>query len=228
MTRRVFVPEPRNIYADPNGRSVLKAERWGRVVPLTTVESKLGLEPDRIKAYAARSIATCTKEDFLLLDGSNVHCAVVASMIASMHDSINLLLWNARESQYISRCLLLSDIPRAVVSGFQPKIYITNYTHGSTPTGYTSVALTSGDDYLGMMEPESLKKRMLQVLGSSCTEDMLVPSGSKTHCVVGSVIMSRMHSSVNYLIWNHVSEDYMLRRCSFSREDIRWLSSCAG
>ncbi|MEN6550193.1 MAG: hypothetical protein ABFE07_29465 [Armatimonadia bacterium] len=219
---RVFVPEPKNFYLQH--RNQVKAERWGKIVPLTPEGSCLGLEPDRIKASVARAVLAFEDEDFILLDGSNAHCAVTASLVAVLHDRLNLLLWDVSNSDYISRSLDLSAIPRAIVSGVPPRVYITNYIHGDSPPGYITIPLTSGNDS-DVLEPQLLQGRMLRILVNSQEEDFLVPSGSKTHCVVGSTIMSRMHGRVNYFLWNTSSRQYLPRSCLFSCEDLQKLGS---
>lgn len=219
---RVFVPEPKNLYLQP--RNPIKASRWGKIVPLTPEGSCLGLEPDRIKASIARAILSFEEDDFLLLDGSNAHCAVAASLMSTVHERLNLLLWDVGHSDYISRQLIISDIPKAIVSGVPPRVYITNYIHGDSPSGYIAVPLTSGND-ADVLEPQLLQARMLPILANSQPEDFLVPSGSKTHCVVGSTIMSRMHGRVNYFLWNTSSRQYVPRSCSFSVDDLQRLGS---
>jgi hypothetical protein len=214
---RVFVPEPRQLFAP-------KAEPFGQIVPLVPAESKLGLEPDRIKSLVAKGLTTFDDDDYLLLDGSNTHCAVATSVVGIERNSINLLLWNSMSNNYVFRRLDLEDLPIPVFSGQTKRVFMTNDIHGITPEGYEAISLTSGNDP-DIMEPDKIKRKMLEMLIHSQPTDFLLLSGSKIHNAVASVIISRLHGSVNYMIWNARTKEYVLRSCKYTLEDLQRILS---
>jgi len=213
---RVFVPEPRQL-------SENKAKAFGEVVPLVPVESKLGLEPDRIKSSLAKSLTTFTDDDYLLLDGSNTHCAVATSVLGIERDCINLLIWNSKANNYVFRRLDLDRIAPILSAGPQ-KVFVTNDIHGILPHGYTSISLTSGNDP-DIMEPDKIKRKMDALLINSQPGDFLLLSGSKIHNSIASVVLSRMHGLVNFMIWNARTKSYVLRSCKFTLEDLQRILS---
>lgn len=210
---RVFVPEPRQL-AEP------RAKRFGQIVPLVPATARLGLEPDRIKYIMARPLATFEDDDFLLLDGANIHCAVASSVIAIQRNSMNLLLWDSGSQQYLLRQLTLEELPQAKDIVSEKRVFLANDTHSHGDLGMTSVALTTGMDP-DVMEPEKLKEKMTKILGNSQSQDYLMTSGAKSHNVVASAILSRMHEQVNYMLWNARRKEYERRTVFFSLDDLQ-------
>ena len=210
---RVFVPEPKQLLEH-------KACLYGEIVPLVPVEAKLGLEPDRIKAVMSKALTTFDDDDYLLLDGSNVHCSVAISIICIERNNINLLIWDQKSNGYLNRLLLLDDIPQAVFTGSEKKIFITNDIHDIPKLDFSTISLTSGNDP-NIMEPNKIKENMIKILINSQAEDFLLLSGSKTHNSVASAILSKMHGKINFMVWNAITKQHCLRSCNFTIEDLQ-------
>ena len=210
---RVFVPEPRQVIE-------AKASIYGEIVPLVPVEAKLGLEPDRIKAIMSKALTTFDDDDYLLLDGTNVHCAVAISIICIERNSVNLLIWDNRSGSYLNRLLTLDDIPQVIFTGSEKKIFVTNDVHDPPKLDLPMISLTTGND-LNIMEPDKIKENMIKILSNSQAEDFLLLSGSKTHNSVAAAILSKMHGKINFMVWNATTKQYVLRSCRFNIEDLQ-------
>jgi hypothetical protein len=210
---RVFVPEVKQLSEE-------KCRRFGEVVPLVDAELKLGLEPDRIKFLMARPLATFGDDDYLILDGSNAHCSVAASLIAVQRNVINLLMWDGHDREYLVRQITLDDVPGANDMSGEKRVFLANDMHTGYSLNFTSVALTRGNDP-NVMEPEKVKEQMIPILRNSQSEDYLLTAGAKIHNVVASSILSRMHQKVNYMLWNARRKEYERRTVHYSMEDLK-------
>ena len=210
---RVFVPEPRLL-------NEARAADYGEIVPLVPIEAKLGLEPDRLKAIMSKTLTTFDDDDYLLLDGSNVHCVVATCIIAIERNIIPLLIWDGKSGKYLHRTLSLDEVPDSIFCGSEKKIFVTNDIHEPPKVNLPMIVLTSGNDP-NIMEPDKILKDMIKILVNSSMDDFLLLSGSKTHNSVASAILSKMHRRVNLMIWNAQTQEYVLRTCKFSIEELQ-------
>jgi hypothetical protein len=208
---RVFVPEPRLLNEE-------KAAIHGNIVPLVPAEAKLGLEPDRLKATMAKALSTFDDDDYLLLDGSSVHCVVAISIIGIERNSIPLLIWGNRGG-YLPRLINLDNVPSPIFHGLGKKVFVTNDVHEPPKVDATLVTLTSGNDP-NIMEPDAIKEGMIKILVNSQPDDYLLLAGSKTHNSVAAAIFSKMHGKLNLMIWNASTCQYLLRSSKFTVEDL--------
>jgi hypothetical protein len=216
---RVFIPEPRQF-------DEAAAKKYCAVVPLVPKEYKLGLEPDRIKSLMARSLLVFEDDDYLLLDGPNTHCAVAGSVLSTIRNSFNLLMWNSLSHDYLCREINFDDIPKInmeIVSS--RRIFVVNNVHDIKADGdMMMIALTDGNDP-NILNPDKAKEAMIKILANSGPEDHLLLAGAKIHNLLASSIMSRMHGKVNYMIWDLNRKEWVKRTCIFTVESLQRLSS---
>jgi len=216
---RIFVPEPRQIDSEC-------AKKFGAIVPLVPKEYKLGLEPDRIKSLMARNLLVFEDDDYLLMDGSNVHCAVAGSCLSAIRNSFNVLMWDSLSHQYISRELDFGEIRK--VNGnilSNRRVFIVNNVHDiKVDGGLMSIVLTDGNDP-NILNPDKAKEAMLKLLVNSQPEDHLLLAGAKIHNMVASSIISRMHEKVNYMIFDLTRKEWVKRTCIFTVESLQRLAS---
>ena len=216
---RIFVPEPRQIDAEC-------AKKFGVIVPLVPKEYKLGLEPDRIKSLMARNLLVFEDDDYLLMDGSNVHCAVAGSCLSAIRNSFNVLMWDSLSHQYISRGLDFGDVHK--VNGnilSNRRVFIVNNVHDiKVDKNLMAIALTDGNDP-NILNPDKAKEAMMKLLVNSQPEDHLLLAGAKIHNMVASSIFSRMHERVNYMILDLNRKELVKRTCIFTVESLQRLAS---
>ena len=200
---KVFIPE---IQQANMGLVEIK----GEPVPLLPKNNKLGLEPDRIKFLITRALSVYSSGDYLLVDGRNVHCAVAASVLATQRNTIDMLIWSKSDNDYVTRSLFLSNIKSADNIISEPRAFLVNDTHSDIRIPYQSVPLTKGSDP-NIMDPDKIKDNMLPILKHSGPSDYILNAGSRTHNIVASCIMTRMHGRVNFLLWNSKTACYKMR-----------------
>ena len=216
---KVFIPEPKML----NEKA---AAIYGSIVPLLPPQLRLGLEPDRIKLLTAKSIGAFDEnEDFLLLDGSPVNCAVVFSLLLIERNSLNLLLWDTKSGRYFSRLVSFENLPTTTFSSSEKRVFAANDVHDMSQVKFPVISLSSGMDP-DILEPDHIFNNMIKILATSQLDDMLLISGSKIHNCIASGIISKMHEKVNYLIFDAVAQRYVLRSCTFSLEGL--MRICTG
>jgi len=210
---KVFIPEIQQA-------NMSQIKEKGEPIPLLPLNNKLGLEPDRIKFLVTQALSVYATGDYLLVDGRNVHCAVVASVLAIQRNTIDLLLWDKSSKDYVTRTLFLSDIRSedSIVSGI--RVFLVNDTHSDVKIPYISVTLTKGSDP-NIMDPNKIKDNMFKILKHSNPSDYILIAGSRTHNIVASCIMARMHNRVNFLIWNAKLACYKMRSVVLSMDEIK-------
>ena len=116
--------------------------------------------------------------------------------------------------------ILLDDIPQAIFTGSEKKVFVTNDIHDPPELDLPMIPLTTGNDP-NIMEPDKIKENMIKMLSNSQAEDFLLLSGSKTHNSVAAAILSKMHGRINFMAWNATTKQYVLRSCRFNIEDLQ-------
>jgi len=210
---KVFVPEHKLL-------DDAQASKWGSIVPLLPQDLKLGLEPERIKVLTARGVGAFNEnEDYLLLDGSPVACAVIMSLLLIERSTLNLLLWDPRSRRYFNRTVSFERVSESNFTSPEKRIFASNDIHDMSGLNFPIISLTSGQDP-NILEPDRILDEMIKILVTSQPHDMLLISGSKIHnCIAGGII-SKMHSKVNYLLFNAQESRYVLRTCIYDLETL--------
>jgi len=183
---------------------------------------KFGLEPCRALAKAAEVLEDMAPEDCLLFSGNKLFGSVIASMYATKFNTLNLLLWSAKDNDYVYRTCYLNSLPIRSTRIGNPVIFVANnYTGLEDPTKLNcDVRYLTDGNYENPLEPEEMKDHMLKELKDSKANDRFLLSGGHAFCAIGSAILAKRHRTVNYLVWHLRAEKYLLRSVSFSQAGV--------
>lgn len=85
--------------ANEGGHDYKDAERFGRLMPITT-GSVNPFNPDRLMVMVSHRLRVAAKEDFLAISGSPMLNAVALAMWLRRFGMCNVLLWSHRDKEY--------------------------------------------------------------------------------------------------------------------------------
>lgn len=88
------------------GHDFSSAEQYGRLVPITSGTIN-PFNVDRLMVLAAPRLEHATDEDYLLISGPQMLCAVVIAMWLKRFGKANLLQWSTKYAKYSQ--ILLTD-----------------------------------------------------------------------------------------------------------------------
>ncbi len=81
------------------GHDYSKAERHGRMVPMTTGGIN-PFSPDRLMVNLASRIRNAVEEDFVISGGSPMLNSILSAMWLTRFDKIKWLVWSNKQSKY--------------------------------------------------------------------------------------------------------------------------------
>src|SRR6266480_5307287 len=81
------------------GHDYKDAERFGRLMPITTGTVN-PFNPDRLMVMVSHRLRVAAQEDYLVISGSPVLCALAMTMWLRRFKLCNTLLWSHRDSAY--------------------------------------------------------------------------------------------------------------------------------
>ncbi len=85
--------------ANEGGHDYRTAEKFGRIMPITT-GSINPFSPDRLMVLISHRLQVASADDFLVISGSPLLNALIVAMWLRRFDHLNLLLWSHRDSEY--------------------------------------------------------------------------------------------------------------------------------
>jgi len=187
--------------------------------------SPLGLEPDRIFDKFARPLNTYEPGDMILLDGPLVYNTVAASMLACLSNTLTFLIWHRDEREYRAKSVSLLSVrkARSKKRAKKPTVYSVNKVHATYGVEkYGDLVITS-DTRDKPTNPEKTLGLLSPVLKASSSNDFFMLSGDKLSNAIASIVLSRRHTVVTYLLIHHRLKRYLARSTEFTRERIRKL-----
>lgn len=208
--------------------TVGKAKKFGEVVYLHDQSdpakraSPLGLEPDRIFMKFARPLNTHEPDDMILLDGPLVYNVVAGSILACLTNKLKFLIWDQENRDYQIRSVLLSSVRSARKRDRRkrPNVYIPGNAHSyeSAKKYGEHIEISTA---ARPIDPTKTLECLSPSLKESLRNDFLILSGDKLSNTISSIILSRRHGFVNYLVVHHRLKRYLARSVEFSRDRIR-------
>ena len=91
------------------------ARQHGNLRPITSGSLNL-LKVDRLLTTAIEELKLSTPDDFLLISGPPVMCALCLAIWLTMHVKCNLLIFDAKEREYVVRPISQDQIATAIES----------------------------------------------------------------------------------------------------------------
>lgn len=91
------------------------ASRYGSIKPVSVGIVNL-LNPDRLITQAIEETKGSSEEDYLLFSGPPVMCALCLIVWLSKHESCNILIFDAKEREYVARKISNTQVLTAVES----------------------------------------------------------------------------------------------------------------
>lgn len=213
--------------------TVRKAQAFGDIVYLHDQSdpgkkaSSLGLEPDRIFTEFARRLNTYEPGDMILLDGPLIYNAVAGSILACLTNRLKFLIWHQDGRKYKDRetSLLSVRSSRTKKRTRQPTVYMMigrpHTYEAAEKYGALVVVPSSGAPKSKPIDPERTLELICPDLKTSFWNDSLMLSGDKLSNTLGSIVLSRRHGVVTYLIAHHGLKRYLARSVKYSRQRIR-------
>lgn len=209
-----------------------EAARYGEIVVLHDQSdpdkgaSRLALEPDRLFAKFIRHLNTWEPDDLILLDGPLIYNAVATSILACFTNKISFLIW--MRGRYSKKSLFIDSVRSKKTwerKLSNRKIYAINNVHSDKPARKYGEIIYLNEDDLEEREPptnpERIFHRMYEALAKSHKMDFLMLSGSKIENAIASATLTRMHGTVNYLIFHHGKRAYLARSADFSKSRVK-------
>ena len=89
------------------------AQTYGKIFPITSGSLNL-LNLDRMLTSAVEAIKNSEAEDFLLISGPPVMCAIALATWLGAHTKCNLLLFDAKERVYVLKTISRNQITTAL------------------------------------------------------------------------------------------------------------------
>lgn len=212
--------------------TVRKAQAFGDIVYLHDQSdpgkkaSPLGLQPDRIFVEFARRLNTYEPGDMILLDGPLIYNAVAGSILACLTNRLKFLIWHQDTRKYKGRETLLLSVrsSRSKKRTKNPTVYMIGNVHtyeAAEKYGKFAVVPSKGASKSKPTNPEKTLEIISPDLKESFWNDFLMLSGDKLSNTLGSIVLSRRHGIVTYLIAHHGIKRYLARSVRYSRERIR-------
>lgn len=116
-TESARVNRPKVVWiANEGGHSYHKAEKFGRLMPLTTGNVNY-FNLDRLMVSIAPKLKSATADDYLLISGTPVIVALVVLMWVTRFGVVNLLQWSQSRGDYIEIVLTQEAVERMSVNG---------------------------------------------------------------------------------------------------------------
>lgn len=188
--------------------------------------SRLGLEPDRLFGTFIRPLNTWEPGDMILLDGPLIYNAVATSVLACFTNTMRFMVWNGKH--YEAKVAYLASVtPKRTWKRGQHlrRVYAVNNVHNVEPASKFGKIVYVNREPLEDRPPPTNPRYVLDkisaVLKRTHKSDFLMLSGSKLENAISSAILSRMHGSVNYLIFHHGRKIYLPRSVDFSKSRIK-------
>lgn len=101
--------------ANEGGHDYKDAERFGRLMPITT-GSVNPFNPDRLMVMVSHRLRVAAKEDFLAISGSPMLNAVALAMWLRRFGVCNVLLWSHRDKEYKHLTIQADSLERLSLS----------------------------------------------------------------------------------------------------------------
>lgn len=106
--------------ANEGGHDYKDAQRFGRIMPMTT-GSINPFNPDRLMVMISHRLRVAAVEDYLGISGSPVLNALALAMWLRRFGMCNVLLWSHRDSQYKHLIIQADSVERmALTEGMSP------------------------------------------------------------------------------------------------------------
>ncbi len=218
--------------------TISKAHKFGDIVVLHDQSdpdkeaSPLGLEPDRLFAKFVRHLNTWEPGDLVLLDGPLIYNAVVASILGCFTNKISFLMWIMKPGKkrrgYYKKSLSLEGVLPKKNWDRNPskcKVYAINNVHPGEPAKKHGEVVYLSEDTLEEKapptNPTTILNRAYPILAKTHRDDFLLLCGTKIENAIASAILSRMHGTVNYLIFHHRRKKYLVRSADFSKSRVK-------
>ncbi len=218
--------------------TVSKAKKFGDIVVLHDQSdpakdaSPLGLEPDRLFAKFIRHLNTWEPGDLILLDGPLIYNAVATSILACFTNKISMLVWmkgrGDRGRRYHKRSFSLENVrPKKTWARktSNRKVYAINNIHPpELARKYGEIVYLTEEtleESIPITNPSAIFKKVYPALAKSHKTDLLLLSGTRIESAVASSVLSRMHGTVDYLIFHHGRKKYLARSANFSKSRVK-------
>ncbi len=212
--------------------TVSKAAKFGEIIVLHDQSdpdkgaSRLALEPDRLFTKLIRHLNTWESDDLILLDGPLLYNTVAASILACLTNKISFLIW--ARTRYEKKSVSLASVrPKRTWDRklSNRKVYAVNNVHSEKTAAKYGQFIDLSDESLEEREPPTdpskVFSKLYPALMKTHRTDFLMLAGSKLENAIASAILSRLHGTVNYLIFHHGKRKYLARSADFSKSRIK-------
>lgn len=98
------------------GHDYQDAERFGRVIPITT-DSINPFNPDRLMVIISHRLRVANSEDFLAISGSPMLNALAIAMWIRRFGTCNVLHWSHRDDEYKHLIIKEDSLNRLALEG---------------------------------------------------------------------------------------------------------------
>lgn len=107
--------------ANEGGHNYKDAERFGRIMPMTT-GSVNPFNPDRLMVMISHRLRVASAEDYLGISGSPLLNALALAMWLRRFGTCNVLLWSHRDSEYKHLTIAADSVERLALTEGMPTV----------------------------------------------------------------------------------------------------------